>query len=134
MNTDTKFDLNDVVYPIAEQMHREWAACTFCEGSEIRLLTDEEPCLIVGKDGSAIRCPKCQGIGGRYRFLGRKWEVCGKRTVCEIEIKLSEQYSVDRIESYMCQIEGEQVAHSFACINVLGSEEEAKKECEARND
>jgi hypothetical protein len=132
MNINTKFNVGDEVYPIAQCQEKNWVRCDFCDGRDDIASSDNLSCIL-GNNGKSITCPVCNGYGGFYEKSTRKWKPVGHAILMRMELCVSDEFEKNFVEVCVCRDFQKETEHQFAADNVFDSEKEAEDECYKRN-
>lgn len=116
----TKFDFGDLVVPIELKEIKKFVECSGCDSSG----------SIILKDGREHVCPVCNGSGKSRKVVGKKWSPVHS-------LFGSTMYKVSEIAMFDKIAEGEECYHLgdlyYEAENCFASDEEARAECERRN-
>jgi hypothetical protein len=137
MRIETKFSLNDTVWAIHLGRRKEWVKCAACDGlGKITL-----------KDNKSRSCPDCYGRCGQDKYFDEEWRVECQLTLGKVQAEISNlvaegtfanighyEEGKDVIQiSYMAYETGVGSGSIWYEELLFATEEEAQKECDARN-
>ena len=129
MIIETKFELEQEVYPISQRSTYDWIECPTCQGKGN---------IVIQGSNEEMYCPKCYGKKGHSEYRAKEWAVCydfaSKIGKIDFEIyarKYEEDYKSTR--RYMLRASGVGSGTCWDEDNLFASEEEAIAECQKRN-
>ncbi len=138
MNIESKFNLNDKVYPVERSRKTEREKCMKCDG----LRGTKWP------DGSWERCGSCYGNGYIDKLSGVLWLVGDILTIGQIQIKIESikktgifdnigEYDADNVlieEKVMCYETGIGSGTVHPMDKMFATQDEAQNECNRLNE
>ena len=126
------YDLGNKVWLIRQTKPKIWTPCTFCGGSKEYIdYYVKDGTKVIGKDGTAQRCPQCNGHGGINIYLEKGWHVQGELTVGQVTMMKS---GSEQEERYMCHETGIGSGSFYYVKDLYPTQEEAQSECDKRNE
>lgn len=122
MQIKTKYNLDDLVYPIELQYEKVFTPCKICDARGHIYLSN----------GEKIVCPKCYGDKGKTEWLSKKWQVQYEfiSQIGNIKIDL---YSNKSETHYMIASTGVGSGRLWKEELLFLTKEEAETECKKRN-
>lgn len=128
MKLESKFNLNQTVYPIRRGTRSDWISCDTCMG---------DGNIIVKGSEKELSCPDCYGRKGGTESLPTTWGVqtdsIGKIGRIEIVEYAKKYHSQESKIGYMLDSTGVGSGTNWREDHVFASMNEAKKECDKRN-
>jgi hypothetical protein len=127
MKIETKFNLGQLVYPIAQRPGEKFVKCETCLGiGEI----------IINATGKERICPDCYGRRGSTEYQALEWNVCNEYAshIGKVNIELyDDEYKDKNRYAYMISATGIGSGTIWYEENLFASREEAQAECDLRN-
>lgn len=123
MQINTKFNLNDYVYPIVCGGEEIWIPCTTCDGSGIVKIKNSD---------REFQCPDCYGNKGRNEWTTNGWHLSNYKS--QVGLIRTETDKNKSKTNYMLKATGIGSGTIWKEDDLFSSKEEAQKECDLRNE